>query len=194
MNKEELKMTNKELEMRVKALEERLARMECRGEEAVLTISDINVGERFVYAGYNYTKLNEDNYCIIDDCDESFMRCIFDPITNDYRESIIRGYINSDRFIERLGVNIEHLRPHYDEDLITLPSREEYEKYRDLIRGCDSRWATRSACSDNTSGFYIVNCIGCIVDAYFNYISGTRIAFELAPNTPVDRKVNKEED
>lgn len=187
-------MTNKELEMRVKALEERLARMECRGEEAVLTISDINVGEKFVYAGYNYTKLNEDNYCIIDDCDESFMHCIFDPITNDYRESIIRGYINSDRFIERLGVNIEHLRPHYDEDLITLPSREEYEKYRDLIRGYDSRWATRSACSDSTSGFYTVNCIGCIVDAYFNYISGTRIAFELAPDTPVDRKVNKEED
>lgn len=194
MNKEELKMTNKELEMRVKALEERIARMECRGEAAVLTISDINVGERFVYAGYSYTKLNEDNYCIIDDYDGSFMCCIFDPITNDYRESIIRGYINSDRFIERLGVNIEHLRPHYDEDLITLPSREEYEKYRDLIRGYDSRWATRSACSDSTSGFYIVNYIGCIVDAYFNYISGTRIAFELAPNTPVDRKVNKEED
>ena len=56
---------------------------------------------------------NEENFCIIDDYEEMFMRCQFDPITNNYDESIIRKYLNSDRFIERLGVNREDIKPHY---------------------------------------------------------------------------------
>ena len=42
---------------------------------------------------------------IIDDFDSDFMYCIFDPITNNYDESLVRLYINSDRFIEKLGVD-----------------------------------------------------------------------------------------
>ena len=187
-------MTNKELEARVKALEDKLAQMQSLGAPAILTVSDIKVGERFIYSGHKYTKLNEDNYCIIDDYDESFMRCIFDSISNDYRESIIRSYINSARFIERLGVNREHLRPHFDEDLITLLSREEYEKYRDLIKNYTIWWATRSAYSNYTNFFCYVNGYGSVYNYYVDNTYGARVGFELAPDAPVDRKGNDEEE
>lgn len=187
-------MTNKELEARVKALEDKLAQMQPLGAPAVLTVSDIKVGESFVYAGHKYTKLNEGNYCIIDDYDGSFMRCMFDHISNDYRESIIRNYINSDRFIERLGVNREHLRPHYDEDLITLLSKEEYESYRHLIEDYDTWWATRSAYSNDTGSFCFVYSYGSIGNGPVNGTLGARVGFELAPDAPVDRKGNEEEE
>lgn len=45
-------------------------------------IDDIGVGEKFVYYGYIYTKINKENFCISDDIyDNDFMRCLFDPNT-----------------------------------------------------------------------------------------------------------------
>ena len=41
------------------------------------------------------------------------MYCIFDPITNNYDESLVRYYINSDRFIEKLGVDKKDIITHY---------------------------------------------------------------------------------
>ena len=125
-------MTNKELEKKVEELERMIKKYfetPVKGERQ-LTIDDIEVGQQFKYCGHTYTKLNEENFCIIDDYDEMFMRCQFDPITNNYDESIIRKYLNSDRFIERLGVNREDIKPHYKEDLLTLLSKEEYEEYQ----------------------------------------------------------------
>ena len=136
-----------ELEKKVEELERMIKKYfetPVKGERQ-LTIDDIEVGQQFKYCGRTYTKLNEDGFCIIDDYDEDFMRCIFDPITNNYDESIIRKYLNSDRFIERLGVNREDIKPHYKDDLITLLSKEEYQEYEDLIQDYDGWWATRSA-------------------------------------------------
>lgn len=96
-------MNNKELEKKVEELERMIKKYfetPVKGERQ-LTIDDIEVGQQFKYCGHTYTKLNEENFCIIDDFDNDFMYCIFDPITNNYDESIIRQYINSDRFIER---------------------------------------------------------------------------------------------
>ena len=91
-------------------------------KEIKLTISDIKVGEQFVYGGRTYTKLNEECFVIIDDFDSDFMYCIFDPITNNYDESLIRYYINSDRFVEMLGVNKNDITTYYRDDLMTLLS------------------------------------------------------------------------
>ena len=107
-----------------------------------MTISDIKVGEQFVYAGRNYTKLNESGFVIIDEFDSDFMYCIFDPITNNYDESLVRYYINSDRFIEKLGVNKEDIINHYLDDCITLLSKEEFENYEELIRDYDGWYWT----------------------------------------------------
>lgn len=188
-------MTNKELEKKVEELERMIKKYfetPVKGERQ-LTIDDIEVGQQFKYCGHTYTKLNEENFCIIDDYDEMFMRCIFDPITNNYDESIIRKYLNSDRFIERLGVNREDIKPHYKEDLLTLLSREEYEEYRDLIKNYDCWWATRSAYS-NTYNFCYITSNGYIFyhSVYLTY--GVRLGFNLNPNTPVDRKGNNEEE
>lgn len=189
-------MTNKELEKKVEELERMIKKyfetpVKC---ERQLTIDDIEVGQQFKYCGHTYTKLNEENFCIIDDYDEMFMRCQFDPITNNYDESIIRKYLNSDRFIERLGVNREDIKPHYKEDLLTLLSKEEYEEYRDLIKDYDCWWATRSTTSSSYYTFCHIGSYGSIYNNTVYNTNGVRLGFNLNPNTPVDRKGNNEEE
>lgn len=189
-------MTNKELEKELKLLKEKIAKLELnqKVDNKQLTIDDIEVGQQFRYCGRTYTKLNEENFCIIDDYDEMFMRCQFDPITNNYDESIIRKYLNSDRFIERLGVNREDIKPHYKEDLLTLLSVEEYEEYRDLIKDYDFWWATRSANPNANYTFCYISNYGSINSNVVNFTTGVRLGFNLNPNTPVDRKGNNEEE
>ena len=189
-------MTNKELEKKVEELERMIKKYfetPVKGEKQ-LTIDDIEVGQQFKYCGHTYTKLNEENFCIIDDFDSDFMRCIFDSITNNYDESIIRQYINSDRFIERLGVNKDDIKPHYKEDLITLLSKEEYQEYEDLIQDYDGWWATRSAHSNYNSYFCYISNIGHINYFSVNSCFRARIGFTLNLETPVGRKGNNEEE
>ena len=157
-------------------------------------IEDIAIGEQFVYCGHTYTKLNKENFCIIDDYDSDFMRCQFDPISNNYDESLIRNYINSDRFIEKLGVNKVDIKAHYKDDLITLLSREEYEKYIDLIKGYDEWWATRSAHSYFTYGVCAIYSSGYITSDIVYATYGVRLAFTLKYDTLVDRNGNDEEE
>lgn len=175
----------------IKELREKLARLE-KQVACSHTISNIKVGEKFVYCGHNYTKLNEENFCIIDDYDKDFMRCQFDPITNNYDKSIIRQYINSDRFVEKLGVKLEDIIAHYGEDKITLLSVDEYKEYGDLIDEYDWWWATRSAYSNSTYTFYFINDGGNINTHNVSSTSGVRLGFNLNPDTPVDRKGNDE--
>ena len=185
-------MTNKELEKELKLLKEKIAKLELNQKtDKQLTIADIKVGEQFEYCGRTYTKLNEDGFCIIDDFDADFMYCIFDPITNNYDESIIRNYINSDRFIERLGVNKYDIKPHYKEDLITLLSKEEYQEYEDLIQDYDGWWATRSANSIGSYYFCFISGSGGIYPNHVNNSFRARIGFTLNLETPVGRKDNK---
>ena len=178
---------------RIKELKEKLNALELKVSKDV-KIDDIAVGEQFVYCGHTYTKLNKENFCIIDDYDSDFMRCQFDPISNNYDESLIRYYINSDRFIEKLGVNKADIKAHYKDDLITLLSREEYEEYRDLIKDYDAWWATRSAYSNATTNFCFITNNGYINYYFVASTYGVRFGFNRAPNTPVDRKGNDEEE
>ena len=153
------------------------------------TIDDIKVGEQFIYKRHNYTKLSKNNYCIIDDYDSSFMSCIFDPMSNDYDESLVRQYINSDRFINRLGVNKNDLQVcDDDENRITLISVGEYEYYQDSIRDYGWGWMTRSSYSysDNYFCFFYGN--GTVNYSYVCSGYGVRVCFVLKPNTPVERK------
>ena len=175
----------------IKELKEKLNALELKVSKGI-KIDDIAVGEQFIYCGHTYTKLNKENFCIIDDYDSDFMRCQFDPMSNNYDESLIRYYINSDRFIEKLGVNKADIKAHYKDDLITLLSREEYEEYRDLIKDYDAWWATRSAASNFTNSFCTINYNGNIYNNTVSNTFGVRLGFNLAPNTPVDRKGNDE--
>ena len=177
----------------IKELKEKLNALELKVNKGV-KIDDIAVGEQFVYCGHTYTKLNKENFCIIDDYDSDFMRCQFDPMSNNYDESLIRYYINSDRFINKLGVNKADIKSHYKDDLITLLSVEEYEEYRDLIKEYDTWWAIRSAGSDDTHYFRYISSNGYIGTTDVYSTSGVRLGFRLDPNTPVYRKGNDEEE
>ncbi len=156
-----------------------------------LKISDIKVGGQFVYAGRNYTKLNEECFVIIDDFDSDFMYCIFDPITNNYDESLIRYYINSDRFIEKLGVDKKDIIAHYLDDYITLLSKEEFENYEEFIREYFGLYWTRSSFSNATLFACTINYFGKIDTISVNGAFGVRVGFTLNPDTPISRKVNE---
>lgn len=156
-----------------------------------LTISDIKVGEQFVYGGRNYTKLNEECFVIIDDFDSDFMYCIFDPITNNYDESLVRLYINSDRFIEKLGVNKKDIITHYLDDYITLLSEEEFENYEEFIRNYSEWYWTRSASSNSSNNACAIGNGGNIYYYIVNIAYTVRVCFTLKPNTPISRKVNE---
>ena len=176
----------------IKDLKEKLNALELKASKCV-KIEDIAVGEQFVYCGHTYTKLNKENFCIIDDYDSNFMRCQFDPMSNNYDESLIRYYINSDRFIEKLGVNKVDIKAHYKDDLITLLSKEEYEKYIDLMKGYDFWWATRSAYAYATCSVCCIYKSGHITYDNVIYAYGVRVGFNLDPNTLVDRNGKENE-
>lgn len=157
-----------------------------------LTISDIKVGEQFVYGGRNYTKLNEECFVIIDDFDSDFMYCIFDPITNNYDESLVRYYINSDRFIEKLGVDKKDIITHYLDDYITLLSEEEFENYGKFIRNYSGLYWTRSTYSNSSDIACMINTSGGISYTNISNATRVRVCFALKPDTPVSRTVNEE--
>lgn len=173
----------------IKELREKLNALELKLSKGV-KIDDIAVGEQFVYCGHTYTKLNKENFCINDDYDNGFMRCQFDPISNNYDESLIRYYINSDRFIEKLGVNKANIKSHYKDDLITLLTREEYKEYRDLIKDYDAWWLTRSADSNYIDNVYSISNTNNIYNYSIYNTYGVRLSFNLDPNASVDRKGN----
>ena len=153
------------------------------------TIDDIKVGEQFIYNGHNYTKLTEYNYCIIDDYDDSFMNCIFDPISNNYDESLVRQYINSYRFIGRLGANKNDLEVCYDDkNCITLISMDEYKSYKNSICNYSCWWMSRSSYSSNDGYFCCFNSGGYVYNYNVNYSNGVRVCFILKHNTSVTRK------
>ena len=176
----------------IKELREKLNALELKAGKGV-KINDIAIGEQFTYCGHTYTKLNKENFCIIDDFDGDFMRCKFGLLSNNYDESLIRRYINSDRFIEKLGVNKADIKSHYKDDLITLLSVEEYEEYRDLIKDYGTWWATRSD-SSTAYKFCYISSYGYIGTTDVYSTSGVRLGFRLDPNTLVNRKGNDEDE
>jgi hypothetical protein len=176
----------------IKEIKKQLSKLEKFVEEVKqLTIADIKVGEQFVYGGSCYTKLNEECFVIIDDFVFDFMYCIFDPITSNYDESLIRYYINSDRFIEKLGVDKKDIITHYLDDYITLLSEEEFENYKKFIRNYDGRYWTRSASSDYIYRVCVIGIDDAISSSYISDANRVRVCFTLNPDTPVSRKVDK---
>ncbi|HHX68768.1 MAG TPA: hypothetical protein GX708_12040 [Gallicola sp.] len=176
----------------IKEIKKQLSKLEKFAEEEKkakqLTISDIKVGEQFVYGDKNYTKLNEECFVIIDDFIFDFMYCIFDPITNNYDESLVRYYINSDRFIKKLGVDKQDIKNYYLNDYITLLSKEEFYSYEELIRDYGGFYWTRFASSSSRA--CVISSVGNI-NAIVSDANRVRVCFTLKPNTPVSRKVDE---
>lgn len=155
-----------------------------------MEIKDIKVGESFTYNGHNYTKLKEDNLCLIDDYDEGFMRCIFDPMDNNFNESLIKFYINSDRFINRLNIDTSDVLS-IDGDFLTLLSKEEYEECQEIIKGYETIWWLRSGNHNYSYNAYGVTCNGNLSDNRVTYSGGVRPALILKPGVVVELRRGK---
>lgn len=117
------------------------------------------------------------------------MKCIFDPTSNDYKESLVRQYINSNRFIENLEIDVNDLKLCYDNrDYITLISKDEYKHYQSNIGYYGGWWMSRSSSSADDGYFCGISVVG-ITDASIVYdTGGVRVCFILKPNTLVTRK------
>ena len=178
----------------IKEIKKQLSKLEkfAKVKQYHMTISDIKVGEQFVYGGRNYTKLNEECFVIIDDFDSDFMYCIFDPITDKYDESLVRYYINSDRFIEKLGVDKKDIIAHYLDDCITLLSKEEFDNYEEFIEDYIGWYWTRSTYGNNTNGACVIYAIDySYINSLVNNTGRVRVGFTLNTNTPISRKVSE---
>ena len=156
MNKEELIKEVQELE---KALEEKKSELErVKKQDRFKKYADVKAGETFIYKGHEYTKLRNSK-AIINDYDSVFMDCLFDNVNNDYDESLIRHYINSEKFLNFL----ELYRFDFSAtgDYCELLSKEEYEKNKDIIKNYNFAWWLRS-------GGYLHNSGACFVFASGN--------------------------
>ena len=150
MNKEELIKQVQELE---KILADRRAEIEqLERQDRLKNYKDVKAGETFIYKEHEYTKL-KNGKAIINNYDRDFMTCFFDNVNNDYDNSLIKHYINSEKFLNCL------LLYRFDfsatGDYCELLSKEEYERNKDIIKKFGNRWWLRSSCCHNYYAYSI---------------------------------------
>lgn len=158
-----------------------------------IKLKQIKVGEQFVYRGFTYTKLTEEGLCVLDDFkDGIYQECMFDNVNNDYESSLIRHYINSAKFVNFLNIKLDDIKINLVDDSyvdrLFLLSKEEFEKFKDIIKSFTHPWWLRSA---GSSAFYAlgVTSFGNIGNnsVFFMY-SGVRPALNFNLNTLISRK------
>lgn len=179
-------MNKKELEERLEKLENLIKKhFEIEDVEPTLTFKDIKVGESFKYKDLEFTKL-EDEFALIDTYNDDYSDCVWDNVDNNYDKSLIRHYINR-RYLDLMGIDENDLLPVYNDDLVTLITKEQYEEHRDNIKSWDRWWATRSPNSNLANYFCYINNYGYINDYYVHITSGVRAGFNFKPDTIVSK-------
>lgn len=171
MNKEELIKQMQELEKALEAKKAELERLE--KQDRLKKYADVKAGETFIYKKHEYTKL-KNGRAIIDDYDSDFMDCLFDNVNNDYDESIIRHYINTNKFLQFLGLCYCDFANNDAVDCCKLLSKEEYEKNKDIIKKFDNWWWLRSGHYYNSNYAYYVNSYGDVNNCSVDY-SGSNV-------------------
>ena len=179
-------MNKKELEERLEKLENLIKKhFEIEDVEPTLTFKDIKVGESFKYKDLEFTKL-EDEFALIDTYNDDYSDCVWDNVDNNYDKSLIRHYINR-RYLDLMGIDEDDLLPVYNDDLVTLITKEQYEEHRDNIKSWDRWWATRSAYSGFANYFCHIGSYGSITSYYVYYTFGVRAGFNFKPDTIVSK-------
>lgn len=179
-------MNKKELEERLERLENLIKKhFEIENIEPTLTFKDIKVGESFKYKDLEFTKL-EENFALIDTYNDEYSDCVWDNVNNDYDKSLIRHYINR-RYLDLMGIDEDDLLPVYNDDLVTLITKEQYEEHRDNIKSWDRWWATRSTSSGYAGYFCGISSYGNITGTSVNLTFGVRAGFNFKPDTIVSK-------
>lgn len=148
-------------------------------------LKEINVGEQFKYKGFHYTKLNEDNLCILDDKkDNWYQECLFDNVNNDYATSLIRHYIKSAKYLNFLGLKKSDFLSDkfgFKKDKLFLLSEEEYERYRFLINPYGDGFWLCSAYTSLTSTACYVDYYGDLDYGYVSYVYVSSTGYTVRP-------------
>lgn len=182
MNKEEL---FKEIEELEKALEAKKAEIEkLEKQDRLKNYEDVKAGETFLYKDHEYTKLRNGR-AIINDYDSNFMDCLFDNVNNDYNKSLVRYYINSERFLQFLGLC--HLDFSFSGgDIVMLLSEEEYEKNKDIIKRFNNWWWLRSGRYYSNDSAYYACSNGCVDSSLVYSGLGVRPSFDFQDGIEVE--------
>ena len=179
-------MNKKELEERLEKLENLIKKhFEIEDVEPTLTFKDIKVGESFKYKDLEFTKL-EDEFALIDTYNDDYSDCVWDNVDNNYDKSLIRHYINR-RYLDLMGIDEDDLLPVYNDDLVTLITKEQYEEHRDKIKSWDRWWATRSTYSSYAYTFCGIISGGGVSGSFVNGTGGVRAGFNFKPDTIVSK-------
>ena len=152
-----------------------------------MKLSEIKVGEQFVYYGNTYTKLNDEGYCLLDKYGKHVPRwskySVFDcgkKMCNDFDKSLIKQYINSDYFKSLLGVD-------YD---VTLLSLDEFFLFKEIIKPFfDCSWLRSGS---NTYAHYAYNLYASSSSSnnyIVNYSNAVRPALLFNLNSDVIKKI-----
>ena len=182
---EELIAQVRELQAQVAKLKE----AELKNESvAGRTYGDLVAGDTFEFKGHEFTKLR-DGRAIINDYNEKFIRCIFDNVDNKYKDSLIRHYINSDKYLCTLDLVDSDFDCDGDTACCELLSKEEYEENRDLMKDFECAWWLRSGSPSYSYSAYYVYTDGSIYNNLVCSSNGVRPAFNFADDIKV-RVVN----
>ena len=159
-----------------------------------IKLKQIKVGEQFVYRGFTYTKLTEDGLCILDDFESDlYQECIFDNVNNDYESSLIRHYIISAKFVNFLNIKLDDIKINLVDDShvdrLFLLSKEEFEKFKYIIKPFARPWWLRSAGRSATCACFVfydsyTGDIFSVRDTFY----GVRPALNFNLNTLISRK------
>lgn len=177
MNKEELIKQMQELEKALEAKKAEIERLE--KQDRLKNYADVKAGETFTYKRHEYTKLRNGK-AIINDYDNEHLVCPFDNVDNIYEKSLIRHYINSERFWIFLGLGFEDL------ESCELLSKEEYEENEDIIKYLGSSWWLRSGYYDRNDIAYYVGYNGCVDGSDVNRSIGVRPSFDFRDDIEVE--------
>lgn len=149
------------------------------------TYGDLVVGDTFEFKGHEFTKLR-DGRAIINDYDEKFIRCIFDNVDNNYKDSLIRHYIHSDKYLCTLDLVDSDFDCDGDTACCELLSKEEYEENRDLMKDFECAWWLRSGNSFHSkSAYYVLVTSGYVASYDVTNLGGVRPAFNFADGIKV---------
>lgn len=182
----------KSLEQRVADLEEQMR--EIAGSKPIHISKTLGIGDTFELAGLTWKILDitDKGYmCLADRLEESME---FDSDSNDWRNSGLREYLNSD-FFEELSEAIgeDNIIP-FERDLLSLDGQteygacedkvslltvDEYRKYRNLIPNTEEYWwwlitPWSTPCNDYKSSVAVVSSSGRIYDGLCCDYDGVR--------------------
>ena len=147
--------------------------------------SQVKPGQTFKYGELEFTKLN-DALSIVDTIDRDISSCVFDNFDNNYKQSLIRYYINK-RYCKLMWIDKLELQPINDlGDKLQLLSVEEFKKFKKHIKSVGCCYWLRSPRPNYCLGAFFVDSDGDLLTVSVDSALAIRPALIFKPDVIVE--------